>query len=223
LTNGELIVKGNNNILIILDENKNPKINLRKEILLLKRIEKDLINGIFRIWINEECLVRGISKSKYYGWYREDIARKLKIPVYKRITGGGVVYHDLGNLNWSFFVKANLQYTDCKMIFEKFGNLIAEALNAIGIEAYFSQPNRIEIDGYKISGMAAKVTNKAMLVHGTLLVRSNLDKLNMLCIPPPNSPPVQNICYWKNVSIEYISNFLLKYVKEKNFVKLLNK
>ncbi len=218
MKNGELIVR-ENRTLIVLEKSTNPKYNIRKESVLFRRIEKSPYDIIFRLWINEECLVRGISRSKRYGWYRANIAKKLKIPVYKRITGGGVVYHDLGNLNWSFFAKANLRYCEGKIIFEKFSNIIVEALNKIGIKAYFAQPNRIEVEGLKISGMAARVSNNALLIHGTLLVNTNLERLNMLCIPPPDSPPVENISKWKKVSVDLISKELIKYVRKIDFKK----
>ncbi|MDG6968727.1 MAG: hypothetical protein JRN50_04630, partial [Nitrososphaerota archaeon] len=50
--------------------------------------------------------------------------------------------------------------------------------------------------GYKVSGMAARATPRALLVHGTLLLNTDLDRLNLLCIPPPGCPPVANVSRW---------------------------
>lgn len=218
-----LIARNNRKDILILEENKNPKLNLKKENELFTKVEQGKYDSIIRLWINEECLVKGIRKHEKYGWYRADLAKKLNIPVYQRKTGGGVVYHDLGNLNWSLFIRTSLHYFESKEIFETASNIIVNILNKLNLNAYFSEPNRIEIEGYKISGMAARASNKALLIHGTLLVNTNLNRLNLLCIPPPNCPPVQNISYWKKISIEEIVNLFLKEAKNlniKNYFKL---
>lgn len=215
-----LIAKNNGKDIIIVENNTKPKLNLEKENNLFEEVEKGKYNSIIRIWINDECLVKGIHKHKNYGWYREDLAKKLGIPVYERKTGGGVVYHDLGNLNWSFFIQTSLHYFDGKEMFEKAANIIVKILNKLKLEAYFAQPNRIEIEGYKISGMAARASNKALLIHGTLLINTNLNRLNLLCIPPPNSPPVQNISYWKNVNVNEIIHLFVKELKNIDLKKL---
>ncbi|MDG6910616.1 MAG: hypothetical protein JRN08_09625, partial [Nitrososphaerota archaeon] len=69
-------------------------------------------------------------------------------------------------------------------------------LGELGVKADFAPPNRIDVEGLKVSGMAARSTPTARLVHGTLLVDSDLEKLNRLCIPPAGCPPVANIKEW---------------------------
>ena len=115
----------------------------------------------------------------------------------ERTTGGGVVYHDDGNLNWSFFMSTSGPIQAPTASFDRGSKFITGALSRLGIRAKFSPPNRIDVSGRKVSGMAARSTVRTLLVHGTLLLNSDLKLLNKLCIPPAGCPPVSNISEWK--------------------------
>jgi lipoate-protein ligase A len=201
----------------IISETTNPKVNLITEEIILNAVNEGFVSNTIMLWINDRCLVAGRG-SKGYGWYHEQLATQLGINVYKRITGGGVVYHDKGNLNWSFFIRHENKNIDIIDLFKEPAEIIINALNRLGIEAYFMPPNRIEFKGYKISGMASYVKKNAILVHGTLLVESNLEELNKLCIPPLNSPPVTNLAYWiKGLTISTIINSIEEALKINGF------
>jgi lipoate-protein ligase A len=201
----------------IISETTNPKVNLIAEEVILNAVNEGFVSNTIMLWINDRCLVAGRG-SKGYGWYHEQLATQLGINVYKRITGGGVVYHDKGNLNWSFFIRHENKNIDIIDLFKEPAEIIINALNRLGIEAYFMPPNRIEFKGYKISGMASYVKKNAILVHGTLLVESNLEELNKLCIPPLNSPPVTNLAYWiKGLTISTIINSIEEALKINGF------
>src|SRR5579883_973880 len=167
-------------IRVIFSQTRNPELNLAKEKAIFFEVESRSSPDTLFFWINDECLV----------------AEEMKIPVYKRFTGGGVVYHDLGNLNWSFFVRTNGGFRSPEKIFREYSKFIIESLKQLGLDAYFAPPNRIEVAGKKVSGMAARSGLKCLLVHGTLLLNSNLERLNLLCIPPPESPEVANLSQW---------------------------
>jgi lipoate-protein ligase A len=113
--------------------------------------------------------------------------------VYARTSGGGTVYHDPGNLNWSFYLRRSTAYFGASGLFRACAGFIVEALSALGIQAEFAAPNRIDARGRKVSGISAKASLEAVLVHGTLLVSSDLDRLNALCVYPPGCPPVENL------------------------------
>ena len=121
------------------------------------------------------------------------MAAMLGIPVFERSTGGGVVYQDLGNLNWSLFLKTSGKLLSPKVVFEEASNQVIKGLKALRVPACFSPPNRIDVAGRKVSGMAARSTVRTLLVHGTLLLETNLERLNSVCIPPEGCPPVSNV------------------------------
>lgn len=183
-------------ILICLDTTTNPAFNMKREADLFERFDGGALPELLRFWVNSECLVQGEARSAKYGWYREDVAAKMNIPILKRSTGGGVVFHDEGNLNWSFFFRGTGSFPSPTAAFGLGSKYIVGALANLGLEARFSPPNRIDVSGRKVSGMAARFTRRTVLVHGTLLIDSDLDRLNALCISPEGCPPVSNLTEW---------------------------
>jgi len=163
---------------------------------LFAKVDSGALPEIARFWVNSQCLVRGEARSAKYGWYHEDVAARMKVPVLTRSTGGGVVYHDEGNLNWSFFLRNSGPFLSPTAAFEIGSKFVVKALGSRGVSAQFSPPNRIDISGRKVSGMAARFTVRTILVHGTLLIDSDLEKLNALCVPPLGCPPVTNLTEW---------------------------
>ena len=183
-------------MLVWFDRTLDPVANLAREEELFLLEERRGIPELLRLWIDSECLVRGRARSARYGWYREALAEKLGVTVIERATGGGVVYHDEGNLNWSFFLRNAGPLLSPTAVFALASTHMTRALGRLGIGAEFAPPNRIDAYGRKISGMAARTTPKTILVHGTLLMRSDLERLNRLCVPPEGCPPVANLEEW---------------------------
>ena len=103
-------------------------------------------------------------------------ARTQGIPIVRRFTAGGTVYNGPGNLNWSLFVakglgSGTLRYESSPhAIFRSASRPLLSALAASGVDAWLDPPNRILTKEGKISGMAAYVSRKGFLCHGTLLV-----------------------------------------------------
>jgi len=181
---------------VYLDATRDPVKNLAREEEIFRRVEQRELPELVRLWSNSECLVRGRAQSSSYGWYNEKLAKEMGILVVERPTGGGVVYHDGGNLNWSFFSQNSGTFPSPRSMFERTSDFVVKSLGRLGVAASFSPPNRIDVSGRKVSGMAARSSARALLVHGTLLLDSNLERLNALCIPPVGCPPVANVGEW---------------------------
>lgn len=177
---------------LLVTPDTDPQANLALEDALLLEVDAGA-HETLRLWVNDECLVRGPNRSSRSGWHREERAAELGVRILERTTGGGTVYHDPGNLNWSFYLRRTAQYVGAGGLFRSCADWIIAALRPLGIEAAFAAPNRIDVGGFKVSGISARAGLEAVLVHGTLLVSSDLDRLNALCIYPPGCPPAQNL------------------------------
>ena len=95
----------------------------------------------------------------------------------RRQSGGGAVYHDLGNTNFTFMSKRDLYDT------HKNFEIIVKALKRFSIEAVQSGRNDILVDGKKVSGSAFRMTTKKAFHHGTLLIDANMGKIPTYLTP----------------------------------------
>jgi lipoate-protein ligase A len=154
-------------MLNIINNSKDPYFNLALEEYVLKNIEDDVV--IF--WKNEKTVVIGRNQNIYeeinYKYIKEN-----KINIVRRLSGGGAVYHDDGNLNFTFITKGAKENINN---YKKFTDPVINALQSIGVEAEFSGRNDIVVDGKKISGNAQYYYGDRLLHHGTLLFDTDLD------------------------------------------------
>ena len=111
-----------------------------------------------------------------------DVVRERGIQVVRRISGGGAVYHDLGNLNFSFITPYSPQRFNR---YAEFTRPVIEVLRELGVPAERTGRNDIVADGRKISGNAQFVSRDRMFSHGTLLVDSDLDAVSAALNPKP--------------------------------------
>lgn len=148
-----------------------PRINLAIEEYALKHLDIDQTYLLF--YINEPSIIIG----KHQNTVEEihvDYVREHDIHVVRRLSGGGAVYHDLGNLNFSFITK-----DDGKSFanFKKFTEPVIHALRKLGIQAELSGRNDILVDGKKISGNAQFSTRGRMFSHGTLMFDVDIEQV----------------------------------------------
>ncbi len=149
----------------------NPTYNLALEEYVLKKLDSG--RDYFILWRNEPSIIVGRHQNTL-GEINIDYVKEQGIHVVRRISGGGAVYHDLGNLNFTFILKdVNNISTDFKALTLP----VIRALGELGVNAEVSGRNDITIDGKKISGNAQHISGNRLLHHGTLLFKSNLDVL----------------------------------------------
>ena len=156
-------------MLCILSANSDIFFNLAAEEFLLMHSKKD----ICMLWQSDESVVVGKHQNAMaevnYLW-----TFKNNIPVARRLTGGGTVYHGPGNLNFTFIRNGE---TGKLVDFKRFVTPIINYLHSLGILAEAGSRNDILVNGLKISGNAEHVYKTRVLHHGTLLFNADLDKL----------------------------------------------
>ncbi|MDQ1332249.1 MAG: lipoate---protein ligase, partial [Bacteroidota bacterium] len=146
-----------------------PFFNLALEEYLLKNRKEDF----FIVYVNAPSVIIG----KHQVAHREadtKFVNENNIPVLRRISGGGAVFHDAGNLNFSFIS----QSTEGKQIdFRKYTLPVIKFLSVLGVEARFEGRNDLKVNGLKVSGNSEHVFRNRVLHHGTLLYDAQLDML----------------------------------------------
>ncbi|MBC2189987.1 lipoate--protein ligase [Listeria booriae] len=150
---------------------KDPTINLAVEEFILT--ELDLDEPVLLFYINQPSIIIGRNQNTIEEINTEYVA-KNNIKVVRRLSGGGAVYHDEGNLNFSFITKDD---GDSFHNFAKFTQPIVEALKKQGVKAELKGRNDLLIDGFKVSGNAQFATKGKMFSHGTLMLDLNLDNV----------------------------------------------
>jgi lipoate---protein ligase len=153
----------------ITSESTDPFFNLAIEEVLLKRSREEyLILGI-----NDPSVIIGKHQSAHREINTQYVAEK-NIPVIRRITGGGTVFHDHGNLNFTFIRQSE---PGKQIDFIKYTKPVINFLSSVGISAIFEGKNDLKVNKLKISGNAEHVYRNRVLHHGTLLFNTSLDDL----------------------------------------------
>ena len=163
-------------MLLIYNDKTNPYFNLAMEEYLLKNFNEDL----FILWRNESSVIVGKNQNTLSEINLEYI-KENNIPVVRRQSGGGAVFHDLGNINFTFIANDNNSFSD----FKRFTQPIIDLLKTLDINAEFSGRNDLLIDGKKFSGNAQYNYKNKVMHHGTLLFSSQIGDLsNALKVKP---------------------------------------
>ncbi|MCX6267782.1 MAG: lipoate--protein ligase [Bacteroidetes bacterium] len=156
-------------MLIVKRHNTDPYFNLATEEYVLKNFEEDS----FMLWRNAPCIIVGKHQNTL-AEINTDYVKEHNIPVVRRLSGGGAVFHDLGNLNFTFIQTGN---KESLIDFRKYTEPILEVLQKMGIDAKFEGRNDLTIGGRKFSGNAEHLWKNKVLHHGTLLFSAQMPDL----------------------------------------------
>jgi len=205
-------------MLIVKNESNNPYFNLAAEEFLMENFKEEC----FMLWINKPCIVIGRNQNAL-SEINMEYAKEKDITIVRRPSGGGTVFHDYGNMNFTFISNADENgFGD----FKKFVSPIIDALKKLSIEAEFSGRNDITIEGKKISGNAQYKNKERVLHHGTLLFSASMSNLAAaLKVRPIKlqgkgvasvASRVTNICEYlkKPMTILEFKDFITNYVIE---------
>ncbi len=169
-------------MIYIQNDSNNPFFNHALELYVMREMEEDA----FILWRNKPSILIGRNQNTL-SEINMTYADENQIDVVRRVSGGGTVFCDLGNINFSFITRkgrvSNLDkegQKDCDLTcsgFEKFAMPVVSALKALNIEAEFSGRNDILVAGSKVSGNAQYHEGNKLLHHGTLLYDGDLTLL----------------------------------------------
>ncbi len=157
--------------LFVDNPSTDPYFNIAAEEYLLRRFSEDIV----MIWRSRPSIITG----KHQNTLAEinlPYVMKNNIPVIRRLSGGGTVFHDPGNINFTFIQQGDKN----KMMvdFKKQTEPVLQFLASLGLDARFQGKNDLRINGKKISGNAEHVFKNRVLHHGTLLFDADLTQLN---------------------------------------------
>lgn len=146
-----------------------PRVNLSLEEYYMNTVKDDECIVLF--WQSENAVVIGVNQNPYQECNLVNLERDHVVMV-RRLSGGGAVYHDLGNLNFAFIAK-----TDNFSIDHNF-RIILKALKGLGVEGVFNGRNDLTTLGRKFSGNAFIHEENTHLHHGTLLLNADITKIS---------------------------------------------
>lgn len=146
-----------------------PAVNLAIEEFALKHLPMD--DSYLLFYINRPSIIIGKHQNTIEE-INQEYVKDHNIKVVRRLSGGGAVYHDLGNLNFSFITKDD---GESFHNFLKFTQPVIDALHHMGVNAELSGRNDLQVGEQKISGNAQFSTRGRMFSHGTLMFNLNLD------------------------------------------------
>ncbi len=157
----------------------NPALNLALEEHLFSRGTPG--GDMLLCYVNTGAVIIGRNQLPWAEVSAECLAPE-NLPLVRRVSGGGAVYHDPGNLNFSLLLRTTAAgRPDAATILQP----VVAALQSLGFRAYLSERHAVFVDRYKVSGTAQYMTAGKVMTHGTLLVAADLDRLERCLAPDP--------------------------------------
>lgn len=139
-----------------------PYFNMAFDEYALEQLPLD--EPLFYLWQNKPAVIIGLNQDAY-AEVDMNYLRANGIALVRRVTGGGAVFHDLGNLNYTIVGRS----TDLNRDYPDYARHVLHALQALGVDAELSGRNDILVCGRKVSGYAKRVYKDRLMVHGTLM------------------------------------------------------
>lgn len=158
-------------MLYIKSPSTDPAFNLALEQYVFESLAKN--DEYFMLWQNDNAIIVGKHQNTNLEVDMEFV-EKQGIKIVRRLSGGGAVYHDLGNINYTFIVDAKGSNT---LDFALFCKQIVQVLATLGVKAEISGRNDITIGGKKFSGNAQYIKKGRIMHHGTIMFDSDLEVL----------------------------------------------
>jgi lipoate-protein ligase A len=152
--------------------------NLALEEAIARQVGEGRSLPTLRLWKNRSAAIIGENQSAH-AELRLDVCRRLGVEVVRRFTGGGAVYHDVGNLNYSICTRRSspsslgLQ----QAVFKRSLDCVALCLNTLGLKSNRVPINTIVVGGRKVSGGAGAIRWGGVFYHGSILVSTNVEVL----------------------------------------------
>ena len=159
------------------NQSTDPCFNMAFDEYALQQLTLD--EPLFFLWQNRPAVIIGLNQNAY-AEVDLDYLKQNDIALVRRVTGGGAVYHDLGNLNYTIVGRA----ADLNRDYPEYTRYMLHALQSLGVEAELSGRNDILVDGHKVSGYAKRVYKDRLMVHGTLMFDVDLEVLERALTPP---------------------------------------
>ena len=156
-------------MLFMINEATEPAFNLAAEEYLLRHCGEDCC----MLWQNHNAIIVGRNQNTR-AQINPDFVARHGTTVVRRLSGGGTVYHDLGNVNFTFI---KVRVARPAIDFQRFAQPILEQLQALGLAVALDGRNDLVLNGRKVSGNAQHIEGHKVLHHGTLLFDVDLDKL----------------------------------------------
>ncbi|MBE6399221.1 MAG: lipoate--protein ligase [Lentisphaerae bacterium] len=199
---------------LLVNHQTDPAYNLALEELLASESREDML----MLWRNDNAIIVGRNQNTA-AEIDADFVRENRIQVVRRMTGGGAVYHDLGNINYTIIAPGRQLEQEA---FSRNAAVIVEVLRSYGLNAAFQGRNDILLDGRKVSGSAKCVLNDRTLFHGTLLFDTDLSVLTRALTPDESKIASKGI---KSVRsrVANIREYLPQFDRETFFADLQNR
>jgi len=160
-------------MIYIRNDDNRPQFNLALEQYVFDNLTQ--FDEIFLLWINEPTIVVGKNQNTIEE-INLDYVKENNINIVRRLSGGGAVYHDYGNLNYTIISEKGGKSTAFN--FEAFTRPVIEVLAKLGVKAEFTGRNDLTIDGRKFCGNAQYMKKNRILHHGAMLFDTDLNVLS---------------------------------------------